>query len=274
MTTTPEQTPEHDAPAAEALAAAPAPRTAAPHTAGTGRTAAATPEARTVEIPGVPNVRDLGGLEAAGGTIRRGLLLRSAAFEDLAPQGADVLVRLGVRTIIDLRLPAERAARPSRVHGFSGLAGVAEVRIPLVPDFEGSPDTAEGSYVFMVERGAPNIGAVIARLAEPGSLPAIVHCAAGKDRTGLVVAALLSTLGVPIAQVHADFLRSNEALGERLVYPAQASALDAALARMAETAGSVQGFLERNGVAPQALAALHARLLEQPSGTPLPSVPA
>lgn len=256
MTTTPEQTPERDLPAADAALEERTIKT--PEVAVGG----ATPEDRTVEIPGVRNVRDLGGLEAARGTVRRGLLLRSAAFEELAPEGADVLARLGVRTIIDLRLPAERTARPSRVHQFSGLAGVAEVRIPLVPDFEGSPDTPDGSYVFMIDRGAANIGAVIARLAEPGALPAIVHCAAGKDRTGIVVATLLSTLGVPIGQVHADFLRSNETLGERLIYPAQAYALDAALARMTETAGSLEGFLERHGVSPQALAALQARLLE------------
>jgi protein-tyrosine phosphatase len=239
MTTTPEKTPRRG-----------------------GSASRGTPEARTVEIPGVYNARDLGGLTTARGTIRPGLLLRSGSYEELTEQGAEVLARLGVRTIIDLRLNVEREVRPSRIPDFPALAGITEVRIPLVPDFEGSPDTPDGSYVFLVDRGAPSIGAVIARLAAPRALPAVVHCAAGKDRTGVVVAALLSTLGVPLGQVHADYLRSNETLGERLIYPAHASALDAALARMTQTAGSVEGFLEQHGVAPEALAALHAELLD------------
>jgi protein-tyrosine phosphatase len=163
--------------------------------------------------------------------------------------------------VIDLRMAVEREMEPSRVREHARLADVTELWMPLVPDFENCPDSPDGSYRFMAVRGAPTIGAVLARLAEPGALPALVHCTAGKDRTGIVVAALLNTLGVPIEQIHADYLRSNETLGDRLIYPAKAWALDAALARMAESAGSVEAFLERHGVSGKALSALHLTLL-------------
>lgn len=223
---------------------------------------ARTPEARTVAIPGVFNGRDLGGLDTARGPIRRGLLLRTGALNDLTPDGADVLARLGVRTVVDLRTADERANQPDRVREYPRLAHISELMIPLLSDFEGSPDSPNGNYLFMVEHGAPNIGAVIARLAEPGALPALIHCAAGKNRTGLVVATLLNALGVPTEQIHADHLRNNDEAGP-LKYPTQTFALDTALARMAETADSVEGFLGQNGVTPKALETLRCALLSR-----------
>jgi protein-tyrosine phosphatase len=227
-----------------------------------GIPAGARPEARALRVAEVRNVRDLGGLEADRGTIRSGLLLRGAALHELTAEGADVLAELGLRTVIDLRMAVERRQEPSRLPEHTQLAGVTELQMPLVPDFEDCPDSPDGSYRFMVERGATTIGAVLRKLAEPGALPALVHCTAGKDRTGIIVAALLSTLGVPIAQMHADYMRSNEALGDRLIYPAETWALDAALEHMAELGGgSVEGFLERQGVDGPTLAALHETLL-------------
>jgi protein-tyrosine phosphatase len=217
---------------------------------------------RDLHVPEVRNVRDLGGLGTGRGPIRSGLFLRAAALHELTAEGADVLADLGLRTVIDLRMAVERELEPSRVREHARLADVAELRMPLVSDFEGCPDSPDGSYRYMAERGAPAIGAVLTRLAEPGALPALVHCTAGKDRTGIVVAALLSTLGVPIEQIHADYLWSNETLGDRLIYPAEAWALDAALARMAESAGSIENFLERHGVSGEALSALHLALLD------------
>lgn len=226
------------------------------------------PEARTVQVPDVRNVRDLGGLEAERGVIRSGLILRGAALHALTAQGADVLADLGLRTVIDLRMAGERTLEPSRVCDYARLDQVREVWIPLVEDFEGSPDSPDGSYRFMVERGAKAIGKVLATLAQPGALPAYVHCAAGKDRTGVIVATLLRTLRVPMEQVYADYMHSNETLGERLIYPAKTWALDAALALMAELGdGSVEGFLKLQGVSADALAALHATLLD-PSLSP------
>jgi len=156
----------------------------------------------------------------------------------------------------------ERELEPSRVRQYARLADVRELWMPLVNDFEDCPDSPDGSYRFMTERGAPAIGAVLTALAQPDALPALVHCTAGKDRTGIVVAALLTTLDVPVEQIHADYMRSNEELRERLIYPAKIHAIDAGLAHMAELGGgSVEGFLERHGVGAGALAALHVRLL-------------
>lgn len=222
------------------------------------------PEARAVHISGVLNVRDLRGLSAAQGTIRKGLILRTAGLEQLTEEGAQALADLGLRTVIDLRTREEREEAPDRISQWPQLSGVREVWLPFVTDWQGSPDTPIGSYLFMAERGAKAIGAVFRQLAAADGLPAIIHCAAGKDRTGLTVAVLQSWLGVPNDAIEADFLASNEILAahDALKYPAHASALAAALAQIGSVDGGFAGFLAAHGVSADALDALRAALIE------------
>jgi len=213
-------------------------------------------------IDGVLNVRDLGGHRAYGQEIRRGLILRTAALDQLTEQGAASLAELGLRTVIDLRTAAERDADPNAVAEYPQLEGVRQIPLPLVEDFEGMPDSAIGSYLFMLERGGGTLVTAIRLLAEPEALPAIVHCAAGKDRTGLVIALLLGWLGVDYAVIEADYLASNEGLGDTLRYPAKPEALAAVFDGVREQYGSIEEFFEEHGFRETERVALRHTLLK------------
>jgi len=164
---------------------------------------------------GTLNFRDVGGAPAGPGRrVRRGVLFRSDTVQFLTSADLDLLVgRLGLRTEIDLRRASE-AAREGR----GPLAGSAVVHAPF-PVTSRRAQRAEELDVPVVTRwepvvehylgylavSGPAIAGAVATLAAPGALPALVHCAAGKDRTGVVVAFALSVAGVDDEHVAADY---------------------------------------------------------------------
>lgn len=161
-------------------------------------------------VPGVRNFRDAGGV----GTLRTGVLYRSGSFHTLAPEGAQRLKALGLRLVIDLRSPFELEVWPDLRHGLDHEA----VNLPTLPANRENTDRPwpEGQaelYPFMAETAGPSLVAAIRRLGTPGGVPAVVHCAVGKDRTGLTIAVVQSLLGASDAEITADFLLSNAGLG-------------------------------------------------------------
>jgi len=176
---------------------------------------------RRIPLPGTTNLRDVGGYPAGGGyVIRPGKLYRSDALlsydETSLP---DQYRALGIKTVIDLRTPAESAKTPS---AWPTATGAATVTIPIPDGAEGTNTTLMGMvlrgeitkftaedlgdfYIGSLERRAPLYGQVIRTLAEPGRMPALVHCSAGKDRTGLVIALVLSVLETPREVILADY---------------------------------------------------------------------
>jgi protein-tyrosine phosphatase len=133
----------------------------------------------------------------------------------------------------------------------------------------------------MVNRRGPAIGAAIKHLASPGALPGLVHCTAGKDRTGIVTAFTLSALGVPDEIIAADYalssvyliadqiavigqISADTGLGEQLTEALMASPPELivrVLDRARAQAGSVAGYLAANGVTEADLDALRAVLV-------------
>ncbi|MEV6209211.1 tyrosine-protein phosphatase [Kitasatospora sp. NPDC051914] len=220
-------------------------------------------------VPDVPNFRDAG-----VGAVRSGVLFRSGTLSLLTPQGAEALKALGVRVVVDLRTSTERSHWPDERHGLD----YEDHHLPLLPDRAETgvewPAGALSVYVFMAETGGYAIAGAVRRLAAPDGLPAIVHCAVGKDRTGLTIAVLHHLAGLSEEEIVADFLRSNVHLGldngpvpyidengdEQLSHPVEAENLLAALARMREMHGSVDGYLLAHGVTEDELAALRALL--------------
>ncbi|WP_406454222.1 tyrosine-protein phosphatase [Streptomyces sp. NBC_00876] len=158
------------------------------------------------DIPGVRNFRDAGGV----GTLRRGALYRSGALDALTAQGAERLRELGLRSVIDLRSTPEVAAAPDLHHGLG--PGLAHRHIPVFSEQRWPADQRE-LYPAMAEAAGRSSVAVIRRLLAPGALPALVHCASGKDRTGVTVAIIQTLLGASEAEITEDFVRSNAALG-------------------------------------------------------------
>lgn len=166
------------------------------------------PNPSTPLVPGTFNSRDLGGLSAVGGVTRHGMLVRSEAPIAIGPAGERMLHALNFRTTIDLREPVERERDPVK---FSGLRCVS------APLFSGEVDVTiarplSALYMEIIERCGSRFAVVATALARTDALPAIVYCSAGKDRTGLAVALILSAAGVDDEAIAADFVRTELAL--------------------------------------------------------------
>jgi protein-tyrosine phosphatase len=255
---------------------------------------------RRLPLAGADNFRDLGGYRTRDGrTVRWGRLYRSNELSDLSGEDVRYLSRLGLRLVCDLRSPRERSAQPSRAAGAPAPASVA---LPVSeegvdPEHMRERIRTGGIAALSVEatmldayRSFPGEhagawSALFARLARAENLPTLVHCTAGKDRTGFAAALVLLSLGVPEATVFEDYLLTNvyrddfRRRVERWVplyslfrtrpedvlplLEARPAYLRASLDAIEAGWGSVDGYLERAlGVGPETRAALEANLLQ------------
>jgi protein-tyrosine phosphatase len=176
------------------------------------------------------NLRDVGGYPAAGGLRTRwGLLFRSDATRFTG--GAD-LAGLGLHTVVDLRDAPEVAVLPTGLdaHVPRVLRRPLDPRALLPAVADRSADPLGDLYVALLRERGPELARIVADLARPGALPALVHCAAGKDRTGVVIALVLSTVGVEDAVVAADYALTADFLtaGFFAALPAESGATDPA----------------------------------------------
>jgi len=179
---------------------------------------------RRVTLETCQNFRDLGGYETSDGrTVRWNRLYRADTLHRLTPADMATLVDLGLRTVIDLRA-SDELERHGRVRvaehdiAYHHLAMIDEVMGPgrpvlLSPDEE--PPPAGVFYLRMLEHARPVVRTALGLLAGPDSLPAVFHCTAGKDRTGILAAVVLGLLGVPEATIVADYVATEEARAER-----------------------------------------------------------
>lgn len=169
---------------------------------------------RHLQLEGTYNVRDTGGYATEDGqTTRWRTLLRGDSLHQLTNAGQAELVAAGLRTVIDLRHAAELAESPNV---FATSTTVRYLNVPLIenaPRAVEAPSTLADIYEGIIAASHARIRQIFAALAEPGAFPALVHCTAGKDRTGIVVALLLGTAGVPAATVAADYALTETFLG-------------------------------------------------------------
>lgn len=164
-------------------------------------------------VEGTHNLRDVGGYPAAGGRLTApGVLYRADALHELTDTGREALAGLGLRRIIDLRSQPEVAGAPSSLGGleietrnFSVLRAAAPSAQP------GQRHTLDRLYQLMIDRrGRYLAGALRALVAADG--PVLVHCTAGKDRTGVFVALTLDAVGVEREAIVADYAASERNL--------------------------------------------------------------
>lgn len=182
-----------------------------------------------IDLEGAVNVRDLGGLPTDdGGQTAVGRLLRADSLQELSPSDVRRLVRdLGLTTVVDLRSSAEIASEgPAPL---DAVASVRHVHHPVVPELGSATDAVAealllkrnqdrsrfpsdptcGHYLgYLEDRPNQVVGAVRSIARDKGA--ALVHCAAGKDRTGVVVALALTAAGVRRQAVVVDYAATGE----------------------------------------------------------------
>jgi protein-tyrosine phosphatase len=163
--------------------------------------------------PNLLNARDLGGLRSAAGSVTKWRqVVRADNLNKLASAGVAALVSYGVRTVIDLRDPRELEKFPNPL-AETPPQGVGFINVPLISgaEWEAIKDPvrmAEG-YVLTARLSHANIASAIAAVADASPGGVVIHCHAGKERTGIVAALLLSLAGVSDATVADDWIASD-----------------------------------------------------------------
>jgi protein tyrosine/serine phosphatase len=267
---------------------------------------------RWVRLAGTTNMRDLGSLPTTdGGRTVAGRVLRSDNLQTLTPEDVRVLVEeIGVREVIDLRTTAEILLEgrgplrevPEVVHRHFSLLperghhtdvfAVEEDEVPELPEGwlesvlpRSAPEHAHAeppavrSYLgYLHDRGEAVVGAVRA-IAQAQDGASVVHCAAGKDRTGVVVALCLAVAGVPDEEIVADYAMTAEiidALVAKLAasptyaedmerrdvsrHTPRAETMERVLVLLGERHGGPAGWLREHGFGDAEQAVLRSRL--------------
>ena len=176
------------------------------------------PPDRILRWEGCHNVRDLGGLETVDGRRTRwGALIRSDILCRLTDAGRAALRAHGVRTVVDLRAADELASEPNP---FSVVSTDEDgwprcLCLPLnddpvlVPAIRQASSPAE-QYRIMLDGGQVGLSRIVSGIAAAPPGGVVVHCHAGKDRTGVVIAVLLSVVGVSDETIAADYALSGD----------------------------------------------------------------
>ncbi len=251
---------------------------------------------RRLPVAGTLNFRDLGGYPAGDGRhVRWGRVFRSDNFAAVPAEAWRDLHAMGLREIFDLRHAAERNRSPSVVPDDLDIAisllaiGGEAAEAPDLVDLLSRGGRDSYGLDFMIEmyqklvlEHGPTFARLLEHLADPNRLPAVFHCTAGKDRTGVAAALLLELLGVERDLVLDDYELSTryrsgpriEELRPRLVaagvdvesvrpfLSAPRPALAAALATVDERHGGVTPFLLACGLDPALPGQLQYELLE------------
>lgn len=242
---------------------------------------------RLIPLDGAFNLRDLGGYETADGrTVQWRRLFRADGMHRLSDADRAVLRGFGLRTVIDLRtenevadgrFPEELALAWHHLSVIDVLWDRAEA--PTGPD--AFAEFLYERYLEMLDQGGPHFAEAYRRLAAPDALPGLFHCAAGKDRTGLLAALVLSSLDVADGDVVADYALSQDATLRLITWAARESpelaaridaipaahlaaepeAMRRVLAWVRESYGSTRAYLEALGVSADTIDALAASLL-------------
>lgn len=163
---------------------------------------ASSDDGRCVVVEGACNVRDLGGLATTTGQMLRRRRIFRSDYPGLAVLGEGALVRrLGLRTVVDLRRGAEASCEcvDWAEHG---------VRYHRWPLTSSDADAWQARYSSYLEHRPETVVAAVDQIARSAGHPVLFHCAAGKDRTGVVAALLLSVLGVAREQIVSDYMLS------------------------------------------------------------------
>jgi protein-tyrosine phosphatase len=239
---------------------------------------------RLIALEGAVNFRDLGGYATIDGRLTRWrVLFRADGLGELTPPDLDIVRELGIRTVVDLRsgYEVESSRFDTEAHPVTFHHTPFIDALPNPEEFERQPGFLGTLYKDMLDDAAPQIVNALQALTAPDARPAVFHCTAGKDRTGLLAALVLSLVGVPEETVVRDYALSGEAMARLraklvLKYPDGKEAIENAneafsvepdhmvdlLAHLRERDGSVEAYAARIGVTDEVVDRLRAGLLE------------
>jgi len=245
---------------------------------------------RLIGLEAVHNFRDLGGYPTASGrSTKWRTLFRSDGLYRL--RGADDMSRvrqLGLKSVIDLR--TEREQRDQGIFPTDDIE-VSFHHLSIVdvtwsdtetPEFDDEVEFLVWGYRDMLEIGSSRFADAMHVLAQTDSVPAVFHCAAGKDRTGVLAALLLSSLGVDDAHICADYGLTQDAMQRTIAWSkvhrpelaeryatipkaflaADPRAMQIILTELAQQHGSVRNYVREIGVADATVEALGNLLLQ------------
>jgi protein-tyrosine phosphatase len=249
------------------------------------------PLGRSLAWDGCFNVRDLGGLEtASGGRTRRGAVVRADNVRRLSAAGWQAALDHGVRRLVDLRFEAEERDEPVPPEGIEVVAvslfgkhnpQVEKAFDERIRDADDIASVFAAGYIQTLAERPERVVAAVAAVADSEHADGIViHCFAGKDRTGIVSALLLGVAGVPDEIVAADYAESepnvkplfgdwiataaNESELElrRRIVQAPSATMVTVLAWLRDNAGGAAGYLREAGLTGEQIARLRTRLME------------
>lgn len=237
--------------------------------------------ARRLAVQGCYNVRDLGGYPTIDGRLTRWkTVVRADGLHQVTLVGQHLLLDHGIRTIIDLRHAREVEHAPNV---FAHSSSLTYLNLPLIedPNEEWIPPTLTALNQKMLAECQSQIKQVFEILADPETFPVLIHCTAGKDRTGLIVALLLSLLQVPDDTIAQDYALSAPYLAplfERRRWLAQEAGQDLSrfeqlmqappecmlelLDSLKKQHGGARAYLEALGLTDQQLRSVRERLTE------------
>ena len=186
---------------------------------------------RRVTLEGAVNFRDIGGIKTSNNKfIKSGILFRSDELSQLTDSDLKTVEKLNLKVIIDFRSLKERSTKIDRV---PPDGKIRQVNLPIIQQREDIPkwrfmiwwmfEARESDFSkFLAEHykeiafeNSNRIREIITLIADKNNLPALIHCAAGKDRTGVITAIIQLLLGLSREQVLNEYLATNDYLGSR-----------------------------------------------------------